>query len=62
LRRFEEIHDFIYAHDGLSPQEILEEFIKILFIKIFKEGDIITAVAGNSVGTIKHATAKEFCY
>jgi type I restriction enzyme M protein len=37
LRRFEEIHDFIYAHDGLSPQETLEEFIKILFIKIFDE-------------------------
>jgi type I restriction enzyme M protein len=37
LRRFEEIHDFIYAHDGLSPQETLEEFIKILFIKIFNE-------------------------
>lgn len=30
LRRFEEIHDFIYAHDGLSPQETLDEFIKIL--------------------------------
>jgi type I restriction enzyme M protein len=37
LRRFEEIHDFIYAHDGLSPQETLEEFIKILFIKMFDE-------------------------
>ncbi|MDR2409859.1 MAG: N-6 DNA methylase [Bacteroidales bacterium] len=37
LRRFEEIHDFIYAHDGLSPRETLEEFIKILFIKIFDE-------------------------
>ncbi|MDR1147584.1 MAG: hypothetical protein LBK66_03020 [Spirochaetaceae bacterium] len=28
LRRFEEIHNFIYAHDGLSPQETLEEFIR----------------------------------
>ena len=37
LRCFEEIHDFIYAHDGLSPQETLEEFIKILFIKIYDE-------------------------
>ena len=37
LRKFEEIHDFIYSHDGLSPQETLEEFIKILFIKIFDE-------------------------
>jgi type I restriction enzyme M protein len=37
LRRFEEIHDFIYSHDGLSPQETLEEFIKILFVKISDE-------------------------
>ncbi|MDR0506599.1 MAG: SAM-dependent methyltransferase, partial [Dysgonamonadaceae bacterium] len=37
LRRFEEIHDFIYSHDGLSPQETLEEFVKILFVKIFDE-------------------------
>lgn len=38
LKRFEEIHDFIYANDGLSPQQTLEEFIKILFIKVFDEG------------------------
>ncbi|MDR0628475.1 MAG: N-6 DNA methylase [Treponema sp.] len=37
LQRFEEIHDFIYSHDGLSPQETLEEFVKILFIKIYDE-------------------------
>jgi type I restriction enzyme M protein len=37
LRRFEDIHDFIYSHDGLSPQETLEEFVKILFIKIYDE-------------------------
>jgi type I restriction enzyme M protein len=37
LRRFEEIHNFIYANDGLSPQQALEEFIKILFVKIFDE-------------------------
>ena len=37
LKRFEEIHDFIYANDGLSPQQTLEEFVKILFIKIFDE-------------------------
>ncbi|RPI16396.1 MAG: SAM-dependent DNA methyltransferase [Ignavibacteriae bacterium] len=37
LRRFEEIHNFIYANDGLSPQQTLEEIIKILFIKIFDE-------------------------
>jgi type I restriction enzyme M protein len=39
LRRFEDIHDFIYSNDGLSPQQALEEFIKILFIKIFDENN-----------------------
>lgn len=37
LRRFEEIHNFIYANDGLSPQQVLEEIVKILFIKILSE-------------------------
>ena len=37
LKCFEEIHDYIYAHDGLSPQQTLEEFIKILFVKIYDE-------------------------
>lgn len=37
LKRFEEIHDFIYANDGLSSQQTLNEFIKILFVKIVDE-------------------------
>ncbi|MFN0204444.1 MAG: N-6 DNA methylase [Bacteroidia bacterium] len=37
LKRFEEIHNYIYANDGLSPQQTLEEFVKILFIKIHEE-------------------------
>jgi len=37
LRKFEEIHDYIYSHEGLTPQETLEEFVKILFIKIYDE-------------------------
>ncbi len=37
LRKFEEIHNFIYANDGLSTQQTLEEFIKILFIKVIDE-------------------------
>lgn len=37
LKKFEEIHDYIYGNDGLSPQQTLEEFVKILFIKIFDE-------------------------
>ena len=39
LKRFEEIHDFIYANDGLSPQQTLNEFLKILFVKIFDENN-----------------------
>lgn len=39
LKRFEEIHNFIYANDSLSSQQTLEEFIKILFIKIFDENN-----------------------
>jgi type I restriction enzyme M protein len=37
LKRFEEIHNYIYANDGLSTQQTLEEFIKILFVKISDE-------------------------
>ena len=37
LKKFEEIHDYIYANDGLSPQQTLEEFVKVLFIRIFDE-------------------------
>ena len=37
LKRFEEIHNYIYANDGLSTQQTLEEIIKILFIKIYDE-------------------------
>ena len=37
LKQFENIHDHIYSHEGLSPQETLEEFVKIIFIKIYDE-------------------------
>lgn len=39
LKKFEEIHDYIYANDGLSSQQTLEEFVKILFIKICDENE-----------------------
>lgn len=39
LKKFEEIHSYIYANDGLSSQQTLEEFIKILFIKVFDENN-----------------------
>lgn len=58
LKKFEEIHDFIYANDGLSPQQTLEEFVKILFIKIFDETKknsqfIISADEWNQLNTGK---------
>jgi len=37
LRLFEDIHNHLYANDGFSQQEALEEIIKILFIKIYDE-------------------------
>jgi type I restriction enzyme M protein len=37
LKTFEEIHNYIYANEGFSPEQTLEEIIKILFIKIFDE-------------------------
>ncbi|HNI44282.1 MAG TPA: N-6 DNA methylase, partial [Chitinophagales bacterium] len=37
LKRFSEIHHHIYANDGLSTQQALEEFVKVLFLKIYCE-------------------------
>jgi len=37
LKIFEEIHNFIYANDGLSTQSAFDEFIKILFLKLLNE-------------------------
>jgi len=37
LKKFEEIQNIIYANDGLSTQEVLDEMIKILFIKFYDE-------------------------
>lgn len=39
LKRFEEIHDYIYANDGLSAQQTLNEFLKLLFVKIYDENN-----------------------
>lgn len=39
LKKFEEIHNYLYANDGLSTQQTLEEIVKILFIKIFDENN-----------------------
>ena len=37
LKRFEDIHNYLYANDGLSEQQVLEEIVKILFIKYHDE-------------------------
>lgn len=39
LKRFEDIHNYLYANDGLSEQQMLDEIIKILFIKYYNEQD-----------------------
>ena len=37
FKTFEDIHNYLYANEGLSEQQILEEIIKILFIKFYDE-------------------------
>lgn len=37
LKKFSEIHNSIYANDGLSAQQALDEMLKVLFIKVFDE-------------------------
>lgn len=43
LKRFEDIHNYIYANDGLSEQQVLEEIVKILFIKYYDEQNTVCA-------------------
>ncbi|WP_051203296.1 N-6 DNA methylase [Hugenholtzia roseola] len=35
LKKFSEIHNSIYANDGLSAQQALDEMLKVLFMKVF---------------------------
>ncbi len=37
LKKFSEIHNSIYANDGLSAQQALDEMLKVLFMKVFNE-------------------------
>jgi len=37
LKLFEDIHNYLYANEGLSEQHVLEEIIKLLFLKIYDE-------------------------
>jgi len=60
LRRFEEIHDYIYANDGLSPQQALEEFVKILFVKIFDENEHLNLFSEQNISELFEKTKKNF--
>ncbi|MDD9806919.1 MAG: N-6 DNA methylase [Gammaproteobacteria bacterium] len=42
LKRFEDIHNYLYANDGLSEQQVLEEIVKILFLKYHDERNEVT--------------------
>ncbi|SFF47441.1 hypothetical protein SAMN04488541_10394 [Thermoflexibacter ruber] len=35
LKKFSEIHNSIYANDGLSARQALDEMLKVLFIVLF---------------------------
>jgi type I restriction enzyme M protein len=60
LRRFEEIHDYIYANDGLSPQQALEEFVKILFVKIYDENTEKGQFSTSNIETLFSHTKQDF--
>ena len=60
LRRFEEIHDYIYANDGLSPQQALEEFVKILFVKIFDENEHLNLFSEQTITELFEKTKRNF--
>ncbi len=63
LRIFEEIHNYIYANDGLSPQQTMEEMMKLLFVKIADENQQSKsfAISANELSYIeKHNQAERF--
>jgi type I restriction enzyme M protein len=37
LKKFSEIHNSIYANDGLSAQQALDEMLKVLFMRVYNE-------------------------
>ena len=59
LKRFEEIHNYIYANDGLSTQQTLEEIIKILFIKISDENNRhnLFVIKSDELTHLKHSNS-----
>ena len=56
LKRFEEIHDYIYANDGLSAQQTLNEFLKLLFVKIYDENNNLRLfnISSDEYQTLRH--------
>jgi len=63
LKRFEEIHNYIYANDGLSTQQTLEEFVKILFVKISDENNRqkLFRITSDEFNDLKHTnTSHDF--
>lgn len=63
LQRFEEIHNYVYANDGLAPAQVLEEMLKILFIKIEDENINANAfnISQNELAEIKtNGNSKQF--
>ena len=60
MRRFEEIHDYIYANDGLSPQQALEEFVKFLFVKIFDENEHLNLFSQQNLAQLFEKTKQSF--
>jgi len=63
LQIFESIHNYIYANDGLSPQQTLEEMVKVLFVKVADENTKTNffSVSTNELNGInKNSYNKEF--
>jgi type I restriction enzyme M protein len=63
LQTFEAIHNYIYANDGLSPQQTLEEMVKVLFVKVADEnaGANFFSVSANELSIINKGNYnKEF--
>jgi len=56
LKIFEEIHNYIYANDGLSSQQTLEEIVKILFIKLSDENSALNqfVISAEEWNNLKH--------
>lgn len=63
LKRFEDIHNYLYANDGLSEQQVLEEIVKILFMKYYDEQNTVYSFyakdgeSGNSADFLKRINA-----